>query len=112
MSGPSRRERLKPLELVGMAAVLGVFAGLITFGGTRELPLASIFAGIAFIAALLVLAMLALAAGGPTEEVDRPVLDRNDGVPEATDGPTGGTAASEGPAAPGQARGEAEDDGA
>ena len=82
MTGPSRRERLKPLELVGMAAVLGVFAGLITFGGTRELPLASIFAGIAFIAALLVLAMLALAASGHPDEGDRPVLDRHDGVPD------------------------------
>lgn len=82
MSRPSRRERLKPLELVGMAAGLGLFAGLIAFGGTRELDLALIFAGVAFIAALLVLAMLALAAGGPTDEVDRPVLDRNDGVPD------------------------------
>ena len=79
MSRPSLRDRLKPLELVAMAAGLGVFTGAIAIAGTREWQLALIFAGIAFIAALLVLAMLALAAGAPQDpEDDRPVLDRYD----------------------------------
>ena len=79
MSRPPLRQRLKPLELVGMAAGLGVFTGAIAVAGTREWQLAAIFAGIAFIVALLVLAMLALAAGGPEDEADeRPVLDRYD----------------------------------
>jgi hypothetical protein len=77
MSGPSLRDRLKPLELVGISAVLGVFAGVIALVGSRSVTIALILAGIAFIVALLVLAMLALAAGG-TQQVDQdvPVLDR------------------------------------
>lgn len=76
MSGPSLRERLKPLELVAFAAALGVFTGVVAVIGTRDVRLALIFAGIAFIVGLLVLAMLALAAGGPEEPNDTPVLDR------------------------------------
>jgi hypothetical protein len=77
VTGPSWRERLKPLELVGMAAVLGVFAGVIALVGTGSIEVALILAGVAFIAALLVLAMLALAAGDPgTDQQEGPVLDR------------------------------------
>jgi hypothetical protein len=77
MTGPSWRQRLRPLELVGMAAVLGVFAGVIAVVGSRSIEVALILAGIAFIVALLVLAMLALAAGEPHDgEQDGPVLDR------------------------------------
>lgn len=77
MSRPPLRDRLKPLELVGLAAVLGVFAGGITLIGTREIDDALILAGIAFIVALLVLAMLSLAAGDSSgADQDVPVLDR------------------------------------
>jgi hypothetical protein len=77
MTGPSWRERLKPLELVGLAAILGVFAGGIGLVGSRSLELALIFAGVAFIVGLLVLAMLALAAGDSHgTDQDGPVLDR------------------------------------
>lgn len=76
MTRPTRRERFRPLELVGLAAVLGVFAGVVALLATRDPRLAVILAGIAFIAGLLVLAMLALAAGDPGEPDDRPVLDR------------------------------------
>ena len=79
MTGPTWRERLKPVELVGFAAVLGVFAGVVTLVGTRDPRGAVILAGIAFIVSLLVLAMLALAAGAPADPGDdRPVLDRHD----------------------------------
>ena len=57
MRRPSLRDRLKPLELVAMAAGLAVFTGAVAFAGSREWQLALIFAGIAFIAALLVLAV-------------------------------------------------------
>ena len=77
MSRPSLRDRLKPLELVGISAVLGVFAGVIAMIGTRSVDLALILAGVAFIVALLVLAMLALAAGGQDPgDQSVPVLDR------------------------------------
>ncbi|MBW4041262.1 MAG: hypothetical protein HIU86_03925 [Acidobacteria bacterium] len=77
MSTPSLRDRLKPLELVGLAAVLGLFAGVVALVGSRSIELAAILAGIAFIVALLVLAMLALASGGQQDvDQDVPVLDR------------------------------------
>lgn len=79
MTRPSLRERMKPVELVGIAAVLAVFTGLVVLLGTGQIQLAAILAGIAFIVALLVLAMLALAAGAPADpDDDRPVLDRHD----------------------------------
>lgn len=57
---PSRRDILKPVELLSIAAVLGVFAGLVTLLATRQLELSGIFAGVAFIVALVLLALFAL----------------------------------------------------
>jgi hypothetical protein len=88
VTAPTWRERLKPLELVAMAGVLGVFAGVIALVGSRSIEVAAILAGIAFIAALLVLAMLALAAGAPAEgDQDRPVLLDRVEPPEAPAAP-------------------------
>jgi hypothetical protein len=85
MSKPSLRERLRPLELLVISAVLGVFAGLVVLMATREVVLALVFLGIAFIVSLVVLAMLALTMA-PTgdersdlaEQDQRSVLDRGD----------------------------------
>ena len=83
MTGPTRRERFRPIELVAFAAVLGAFAGVVVLAVTRQPSLAGIFAGIAFIAALLALAMLALAAGTPDDADDaRPLLERHDPNPD------------------------------
>jgi predicted lysophospholipase L1 biosynthesis ABC-type transport system permease subunit len=74
---PTRRQRLRPLELVVMAALVAVFVGVVVLVTTRDLSLAAIFAGVAFIAALLVLAMLALVeTSDPTDPSDGPVLMR------------------------------------
>lgn len=79
MRKPTLRERLKPVELVGFAALLAVFTGAVTLFSTREPQLTAVLAGIAFIVALLGLAMLALAAGAPADpDDDRPVQDRHD----------------------------------
>ncbi len=64
---PSRRDRLRPLELVGFAAVLAVFAGLVVLLTTRDLALAGIFAGIGFIIVLMMVALIGL-GGKPSEE--------------------------------------------
>ena len=70
---PSRHDRLRPLELLGFAAVLALFAGgvvLYSTQGWRTLhgwAVAGIFAGIGFIVALLVLALLGL-GGKPSKE--------------------------------------------
>jgi hypothetical protein len=85
MSKPSLRDRLRPLELLVISAVLGVFAGLVVLMATREVVLALVFLGIAFIVSLVVLAMLALTMA-PTgdersdlaEQDQRSVLDRGD----------------------------------
>jgi hypothetical protein len=66
---PPRRDRLRPLELLALAAGLGVFVGLVVFMGTREWTLAAIFFGVAFIVALVVLAMLALAFTSADEKL-------------------------------------------
>jgi len=76
---PSRRERLRPLELLVIAGVLGVFTGLVVFMGTREWGVAAIFCGVAFVVSLVVLAMLALAFT-PADEKLSPTDD---------DGPAG-----------------------
>jgi len=71
--------------LLGISAVLGIFAGLVVLMATREIVLALIFLGIAFIVSLVVLAMLALAVAPDLEEQKdlaeqdtRSVLDRGD----------------------------------
>ena len=58
---PTRRERLRPVEFLVMAAIIAVFVGLVVFGSTRQLELALVFFGVAFIVSLVVIAMLALA---------------------------------------------------
>lgn len=70
---PSRRDRLRPLELVGFAGVLAVFAGLVvllvlrTPEGIADFGRAGIVTGIVFIISLLVLALLGL-GGKPSDE--------------------------------------------
>lgn len=58
---PSRRDRSRPLELLGLSVGFALFVGLVVLMATRGLVLALIFTGVAFIVSLVVLAMLALA---------------------------------------------------
>jgi hypothetical protein len=62
MSAPRRRDRTRPAELVGLAGGVAVFVGLFVLLGTRQITLALIFSGVAFVVSLVVLAMLLLAA--------------------------------------------------
>lgn len=96
---PSRRDLMKPLQLVGLAFVAALFAGgvtLVSMGFFQSKPveeaqdalvLALIVAGIVFIATLLIVSLLLLVVD-PAQvatPVDRPVL--YDPEPDATDGP-------------------------
>lgn len=77
MTGPggaTRRERQRPVELIAMALIVGVFVGVVVLLGSRSPTVSVIFAGIAFIVTLLLLAMLALIASGSPTHGDRPVL--------------------------------------
>lgn len=80
MTAPSRKDRSRPLELLALSAILGVFAGLVVLMSTREIILALIFLGVAFIVSLVVLAMLSLAAQ-PTgdEKIDLAEQDDEQG---------------------------------
>jgi len=70
----TRRERLKPVELVVMAAIVAVFIGLVVLATTKDVSLASIFLGVSFIVTLLLLAMFAL-------------VESNDSPPDPSEGP-------------------------
>jgi peptidoglycan/LPS O-acetylase OafA/YrhL len=65
---PSRKDRTRPVELLVFSGVLAVFTGLIVLMATREPVLSLIFTGLAFIVALMVLAMLVLAVRPTGEE--------------------------------------------
>ncbi len=80
MTAPSRKDRSRPLELLALSAILGLFAGLVVLMSTRELVLSLIFLGVAFIVSLVVLAMLSLAAQ-PTgdEKIDLAEQDDEQG---------------------------------
>ncbi len=64
---PSRRDRLRPLELLGFATVLGVFAGLIVLLATRDIVLSLVFLGVGFIVSVMMVALIGL-GGKPSEE--------------------------------------------
>jgi membrane protein implicated in regulation of membrane protease activity len=70
---PSMRSRIRPVELVGMSAIIAVFVGAIVILGTREWLTGLEWAGVAFVVALVVTAMLLLAA---TPKDERPDAER------------------------------------
>lgn len=70
---PTRRQQLKPFEYLAFAAAAGVFAGLVVLLSMRDVVLALIFFGVAFIGTLLVTATLMLAIkpkGRPSADLD------------------------------------------
>jgi hypothetical protein len=75
---PSRREILKPIELLVFAAVAGIFAGLIVLMSTRDITLALIFFGVAFIVTLVGIAMFALAVK-PDDLEKKDIHDQDSG---------------------------------
>jgi len=81
---PSRRDRMRPVELLGMAAVFGVFVGAFVFMGSREWGLALIMAGVAFVVSLVILATLLIAVG---PKIDHDRVDPVD--PDAASGTAG-----------------------
>ena len=101
---PTRRDLMKPVQLLGLAFVAAAFAGIVTlvsmgFFQNREpgqsahaLVIGGIVAGITFIVTLVVIALLVLVVDPAqmTKTVDGPVLlpkkkDAGTGEPEASD---------------------------
>ena len=76
MTKPSLRDRLRPLELLGLSAILALFTGGVMIFTTRSWPIASIGFGVAFIVSVMVLAMLALVA--KPDDAERLDIDEQD----------------------------------
>ena len=70
MTDPSRRDRTRPAELLGLSAAVAVAIGVVAFFSTRDLTTAGVFAGVAFIVALVVFAMLLLAVSPDRRDHD------------------------------------------
>ncbi len=97
---PSRRDLLRPVQLLGLAFAAAVFAGVVTLmamgffqarGGEqvpRALTTALVVAGITFIVTLVGIALLMLVVDPAdiVKPLDRPVLmrDEPDEAPDAT----------------------------
>jgi len=74
---PSFRERVRPAELLGLAAVLAAFVGGAVLFSTRDWLLAIVFFGAAFIVSVVVCATLLLAISKP--DASRSPDDEPDG---------------------------------
>lgn len=99
---PTRRALMRPVQLLGLAFVAAVFAGIVTLVSMgffqarpadeiqRAVILALIVAGITFIVTLVVIALLVLMVDPAqvTRTVDRPLL-----LPPEEDPPAGGEGA-------------------
>ena len=69
---PSFRERARPAEVLGLAAVLAGFVGIGVLMATRELMLAVVFFGAAFVISVVFCATLLLAISKPEPPDDGP----------------------------------------
>lgn len=67
---PSKKDRLRPAELLGLSAVLSVFATLIILMATRDIQLALICFAIAFIVCLVVFALAGLGMKPNPEDIE------------------------------------------
>jgi hypothetical protein len=73
---PNMRDRMRPAELLGLSAVFAGFAGLVVLMVTRDIILALVFFGIAFIVSVVVIAMLVLTT--KPDSAERSDLDEQD----------------------------------
>jgi len=65
----SRRYRMRPFEVIGLAVIVGAFTGVIVLVSTRNLTLAAIWLGVAFIAMLVLSATIVLMIQPRKEEL-------------------------------------------
>ncbi|WP_309711790.1 hypothetical protein [Pseudolysinimonas sp.] len=69
---PSIWDRARPAEVLGLAAVLAAFVGAGVLFSTRNLTLAFVFFGAAFVVSIVVFATLLLAISKPEPPDDGP----------------------------------------
>ena len=76
MNEPSRRDRTRPAELLGLSAAIAGFVAFVTALASRDLVLGAIALGVTFILSLVTLATLSLTMSASAEERDD--LDEQD----------------------------------
>jgi len=77
---PSKRDRTRPAELLGLSGVIALFVALVVALSSRDLLLAVIALGATFILSLVILATLALTVNAsPEERIDLDEQDRSQG---------------------------------
>ena len=77
---PSKRDRTRPAELLGLSGVIAVFVAIVVMISSRDLLLAVIALGATFILSLVILATLALTVNAsPEERIDLDEQDRSQG---------------------------------
>jgi hypothetical protein len=79
MTEPSRRDRFRPAELIGLSAIIALFGGLVTLMSTRDLVLTLIFFGVIFILTLMTIALLVMAIK-PDKAEEQDLAEQNQGV--------------------------------
>ncbi|HUH52902.1 MAG TPA: ABC transporter ATP-binding protein [Microbacteriaceae bacterium] len=67
---PSKKDRLRPLELVGFSAVLAIFATLVVLLATKDFRLAAIVLGLVFILTLMVVSLVGLGIKPNPEDLE------------------------------------------
>ena len=77
---PSKRDRTRPAELLGLSGVIAVFVAGVVLLSSRDLLLGVIGLGATFILSLVILATLALTVNAsPEERIDLDEQDRSQG---------------------------------
>lgn len=73
---PSFRERARPAEVLGLAAVLSLFVGGVVLFSTRNLTMSLVFFGVSFVVSVLIFATLLIT-------ISKPDVPRDDERPSA-----------------------------
>jgi len=77
---PSKRDRTRPAELLGLSGVIALFVAVVVVLSSRDLLLGVIALGATFILSLVILATLALTvSASPEERIDLDEQDRDQG---------------------------------
>jgi len=77
---PSKRDRTRPAELLGLSGVIALFVAVVVVLSSRDLLLGVIALGATFILSLVILATLALTVNAsPEERIDLDEQDRDQG---------------------------------
>ena len=65
----SRRDRMRPFELIGLAVIVGIFTGIVVLMSTRNWTVSAIWTGVAFIVMLVASATVVLMIRPRKEEL-------------------------------------------